>query len=617
MDGIDLEVHPGEVFGLIGPDGAGKTTTFKMLAGVLEPSGGEVEVLGRAPREARFGIGYLTQPFSLYLDLSANENLRYSAGLREVPPRQFEERRSRYLRLMGLERFADRLAGHLSGGMKQKLALCCALVAEPQLLLLDEPTTGVDPVSRRDFWDTLLALSTEGMTIIAATPYLDEAERCHRVGLMREGRLQQADTPAGLRASLGMTRLEVRTTDLERAEDTLEGVAGIADVQRFGDRLDVMARDAAEGEAAVRQALAARGLAVTAMRRSSPTLENAFVTILRSQGREETAPPFPRSAAAPGPPPSEAPIGAYDLCKRFGNFEAVRGVTIEVRHGEIYGLLGANGAGKTTVIKMLCGLMEPTGGQVRLLGHARRLRRGSLRRQIGYMSQKFSLYDDLTIRENLEFYAGVYGVPSEWRERRERWVLEMSGLAESAGMITGRLPGGWKQRVAFGAAIMHEPRVVFLDEPTSGVDPVARRQFWRLIHELADGGVAILVTTHYLEEAEQCNRLGFMADGELIAQGSPGEVKRQMREQLLEVETGQPQQALTLLAARFGAGHVSLFGNWLHVMTEDRSAAMEQIRAALAAAGIELRRMDAIEPSLEDVFIHLIEQRAGAAGRAA
>ncbi|MBI3695386.1 MAG: ABC transporter ATP-binding protein, partial [Acidobacteria bacterium] len=351
---------------------------------------------------------------------------------------------------------------------------------------------------------------------------------------------------------------------------------------------------------------------VTGLRRSSPTLENAFVTILRSKTGEQEAPPFPRGRGDTETRrrgDAETAIGAYELRKRFGSFEAVKGVTLEVRYGEIYGLLGANGAGKTTVIKMLCGLLEPTRGKVRLMGKTRRLRRGSLRRQMGYMSQKFSLYDDLTIAQNLDFYAGVYGVPPQWRAARRQLVLEMAGLEKGANLLTGRLPGGWKQRVAFGAAIMHEPRVLFLDEPTSGVDPLARRSFWRLIHELADEGVAVLVTTHYLEEAEQCNRLGLMADGELIAQGTPREVKNQMREHLLEVETDQPQRALAVLAEHHGRHRVSLFGAWLHVVVEHPDRGAEEVKAQLDGAGLAVRRMDEIPVSLEDVFIYLIEQR--------
>ncbi|KAM3109797.1 ATP-binding cassette domain-containing protein, partial [Phormidesmis sp. 146-33] len=298
--GVNFEVRRGEVFGLIGPDGAGKTTTFHILGGVMEATAGEVRVLNQPAREARLGIGYLTQQFSLYLDLSLNENLRYVAGLRQVPDRLFQERRDKYLRLMSLAQFGDRLAGQLSGGMKQKLALCCALVSEPQVLLLDEPTTGVDPVSRREFWDVLAALSAEGVTIVVATPYLDEAERCNRVALMYDGQIQQIGTPAELRNSLGLERLEVFPSNLSAAERALAtsgelGETAIADVQTFGDRLDVLVTDLREGEAQVREILDRHDLKVGAINPAEPTLENVFVTRLRQEGSVPQFLEFPRS----------------------------------------------------------------------------------------------------------------------------------------------------------------------------------------------------------------------------------------------------------------------------------------------------------------------------------
>ncbi|HJR02979.1 MAG TPA: ATP-binding cassette domain-containing protein, partial [Methylomirabilota bacterium] len=506
--GIDLEVRTGEIFGLIGPDGAGKTSTFQILGGVMEATGGTAELLGRPARAAREHVGYLTQAFSLYADLSAAENLRYVGELRRVPGSEIERRGLRYLTMFGMERFLGRLAGRLSGGMKQKLALACALVAEPRVLLLDEPTTGVDPVSRREFWDALAQLSSQGITILLATPYLDEAERCHRVALMHEGRIHGTGTPAALREELGLTRLEVRAANLRSAAEALASRGEIADVQRFGDRLDVMVSDVVAGERAVREALAGAGLALNGVRAATPTLENTFVAILRGLEAERRVDEFPGRRAR-AVPDAAAAIGARGLRKVYGDFEAVKGLDIEVRYGEVYGLLGANGAGKTTTIKMLCGLVDPTSGTVRLAGEAGELRSAEVRQRMGYMSQKFSLYDDLTIEDNLDFFAGVYQVPAELRAARKRWVLDFAGLAGRGGQQTGSLPGGWKQRVAFGAAIMHEPHVLFLDEPTSGVDPIARRAFWAMINQLADQGTAILVTTHYLEEAEQCNRLGF------------------------------------------------------------------------------------------------------------
>lgn len=620
LHGLDFEVYQGEIFGLIGPDGAGKTTTFEILAGVREATAGKALALGLPPREARLAIGYLTQQFSLYLDLSIDENLRYSAGLRQVPPGEFQQRRAKYLQLMGLEAFGDRLAGQLSGGMKQKLALCCALVSQPQILLLDEPTTGVDPVSRREFWDVLAALAHTGVTIVVATPYLDEAERCHRVALMYGGQIQQLDTPARLRTRLGLERLEVVATDLAQAEAALLAVAqpdaeGIVDVQTFGDRLDVLVRQPQRGETQVRQILAQQHLPLQRLVRAAPTLENVFVTHLRQLGSDPPLIPLPRSPRADRRPAPEQrsrsnpplAIAARNLQKQFGAFAAVRGVDLAVRYGEIYGLLGANGAGKTTTIKMLCGLLQPSGGQVSLAGK-QQLRHPRLRQRLGYMSQKFTLYDDLSVVQNLEFYSGIYGIPRRWRQAKIDWVLAICGLEGQGSMLTGQLPGGWKQRVAFGAAVMHEPEILFLDEPTSGVDPLARRQFWRLIEAFARAGTAILVTTHYLEEAEHCHHLGLMVAGRVVVQGSPQQLKAAQPGQLLELVTDHPQAASDLLKSRLDFWRVSMFGDRLHLVLDAPDRDLPQVRSLLAEAGLEIHSLQPIEFSLEDAFIGVVQR---------
>ncbi|MEH2361272.1 ATP-binding cassette domain-containing protein [Nostoc sp.] len=627
--GIDFSVHKGEMFGLIGPDGAGKTSTFHILGGVMEATAGDVQIFNQPARDARLITGYLTQQFSLYLDLSIDENLRYAAGLRQVADDLLQKRRNKYLRLMNLERFGDRLVGQLSGGMKQKLALCCALVSQPEVLLLDEPTTGVDPVSRREFWDVLAELSAEGMTIVVATPYLDEAERCHRVALMYGGEIHEIGTPADLRTNLGLHRLEVRTANLQATEEILSQTTqtNIVDVQSFGDRLDVLVKDINSGETEVRELLQQHQLPSPTIEHGEPTLENVFVTRLRQQGSVPQFLPFPRSRKRgqetnqfkiqnskfkikefPPISSSSLAIYAHKLSRVFGKFQAVKDVNVEVRYGEIFGLLGANGAGKTTTIKMLCGLLEASGGEISLGGETGNLRSADLRRRIGYMSQKFTLYDDLTILQNLEFYSGVYGVPHKLRREKIDWVIATCGLEGQANMITGQLPGGWKQRVAFGACVMHEPDILFLDEPTSGVDPLARRQFWKLINDFAHNGTAILVTTHYLEEAEQCNRMSFMVAGETVAEGSPSSVKASQPGQLIEIIVNQNQAASKILKQHFESWRVSIFADSLHVVLDHPEQEINQLTQLLEANQITINSLRPIPFSLEDAFIGIVQR---------
>src|ERR1051325_5319104 len=400
--GISFRVNKGEIFGMIGPDGAGKTTTFQILAGVMEATSGTAEIFGEAARAMRSQTGYLTQTFSLYPDLSVKENIRYIGDLRRVPAHEIAERGQRYLEMFDMDRFVDRLAGQLSGGMKQKLALAWALVPQPRVLLLDEPTTGVDPVSRREFWDALAHLSADGLTILVATPYLDEAERCHTVALTHEGRIQLIGPPDQLRKTQNAKRLELTTADIQKAEKLLTDMTGpdrdILDVQRFGDRLDLLAREPAKAQQVVEQELHKAGVQFDEIRVDEPTLENTFVSTLRSLGQEPHAIPFPRRhdhSRLRG----QTAIGAHDLVKMFGSFKAVNNVNLEIKYGEVYGLLGANGAGKTTTIKMLCGLLEPTHGQIQLAGESGSVRSAGVRTRIGYMSQKFSLYNDLSIKE--------------------------------------------------------------------------------------------------------------------------------------------------------------------------------------------------------------------------
>jgi ABC-2 type transport system ATP-binding protein len=612
--GIDLDVQQGELFGLIGPDGAGKTTVFNILGGVMEATAGEAKILELPARAARNHTGYLTQQFSLYPDLSVTENINYSAGLRLVPENQLADRRSKYLKLMQLDRFGDRLAGRLSGGMKQKLALCCALIAEPQVLLLDEPTTGVDTIARREFWDILAGLTEQGITVVVATPDLDEAERCDRVALIYDGKIHQIGIPNVLKAELGLQRLVIRTAELVKTEQALLPLIDydrIAEVSTFGDRVEVLVSNVQVGETLVRDQLAQHQVKNDRIEPEAPTLENVFTTLLRRKGGIPLFIPFPRHhpPAATG---DKIAIAARNLNRQFGDFHAVTDLNLELRYGEVYGLLGANGAGKTTMIKMLCGLLPISSGQITIAGETGDLRSAALRQRIGYMSQKFTLYDDLTILQNLKFYGGVYGIPPRQRAEKIRWVLSICGLEGQEHLLTRQLPGGWKQRVAFGASVMHEPEILFLDEPTSGVDVLARKQFWQLINDFAHNGTAILVTTHYMNEAEQCNRMCFMVAGRKVAEGSAIAIKAAQPGQLFELQVEQLQGSYDRLRQHLEPWRISIFGDRLHVVLDTPQQELPQVKSWLAQAQLSLIETEPIAFSLEDAFIGEVQRAGGA-----
>ncbi len=614
VKGISFAIERGEIFGLIGPDGAGKTSTFHVLGGVMDATSGDISILGQTPRLARKKIGYLTQQFSLHLDLSIDENLVYSAGVREVSDDQFQVRSKRYLELMDLYKFRSRLAGQLSGGMKQKLALCCALVSAPEILLLDEPTTGVDPVSRREFWDVLAEVAAEGVTTAVATPYLDEAERCNRVALINDGVIKQIGTPRDLIASLGMHRLEVHSIELTKLQGALTNQANksrvISDVQEFGDRLDVLTPDVAEGTAFVQNLAKQEGDDHPSIIVSEPSLENVFVSTLRSgtahdsNDRSYKFRDRPQKNSQAG----KLAIGADNIGIHFGNFQAVKSVSLKVGYGEIFGLLGANGAGKTTTIKMLCGLLTPSQGQMVLAGAKSDLRSSALRKRIGYMSQKFTLYDDLSVKENLEFYCGVYEVTDNERREKIDWALSSCGLKGQEGLLTKSLPGGWKQRLSFAASVMHQPEILFLDEPTSGVDPLARRQLWQYIRQFARNGTAVLVTTHFLEEAEHCQNLAFMVAGEIVVQGSPSQIKQAQPGKLVEILVENTQEAARIIRESVDAWKVSIFADALHVALEEPEKELPAILQALKNAGVNVIRSRDIGFSLEDAFIGIVQR---------
>ena len=457
LDEVSFSVGKGEVFGLIGPDGAGKTSMFRILCSLLLPDRGTATVDGfdvvTQMREVRRRVGYMPGRFSLYQDLTVEENLKFFATLFGTTIDEgYDAIKVIYSQI---ERFKDRKAGALSGGMKQKLALSCALVHQPSVLFLDEPTTGVDPVSRKELWEMLLMLKERNITIMASTPYLDEVRCCERVAFLDQGKVRGIDTPERI---------------LEEFRDIF----------------------------------------------MPPPISSA-----KEEGTND-----PGNTTTPLEESSENVIEVEHLVKAFGDFHAVDDISFTVKKGEIFGFLGANGAGKTTAMHMLTGLNQPTSGTGRVVGYDIRTEHEQIKRHIGYMSQKFSLYEDLTVAENIRLFAGIYGMKSDEVKVKTDQLLRQLKFEEHKDDLVGSLPLGWKQKLAFSVSIFHEPGVVFLDEPTGGVDPATRRQFWELIYEAAGRGITVFVTTHYMDEAEYCDRISIMVDGKIKAMGTPDELKK-------------------------------------------------------------------------------------------
>ena len=570
LNGVSLSVKHGTLTALVGPDGAGKTTLIRLAAGLMRADEGAVAVLGidvsADPQQVQERIGYMPQRFGLYEDLTVQENLDLYADLHGVAS---DERRERYPRLMdmtGLGRFTDRLAGKLSGGMKQKLGLACTLVRSPELLLLDEPTVGVDPLSRRELWEIILQLVNQrGLTVLASTSYLDEADRCghavvlhegnvlaegqpSEVSILAEGQTFLADPPAGQRARALQTQLldEPYIVDAVPEGGKVRFVTrrqGEGETWRQGDKDTAGKGDTETGRQGSSPLAGATVIPI------EPRFEEGFMVLLqqtRRQGEKETrrheirqgegelrkqglSPSLPVSLSPGLAGGSEAVVQVRDLVRKFGSFTAVDHVSFEVRRGEIFGLLGPNGAGKTTTFRMLCGLLPATTGALRVAGVDLRRARASARQKIGYVAQKFSLYGQLTVRENLEFFASAYNLRGSGKQDRIAWALEEFGLRLFVDLPSGQLPGGYQRRLAMATALVHEPETLFLDEPTSGADPLARREFWRRIVALADQGVTVIVTTHFMEEAEYCDRIAIMDAGRVLAQGTPAEIRLHAR----------------------------------------------------------------------------------------
>jgi ABC-2 type transport system ATP-binding protein len=530
LKGITASAARGAVTGLIGPDGAGKTTLMRLIAGLLRPDAGRIEALGldvaRDPLAVQARLGYMPQRFGLYEDLSVQQNLDLYADLQGVAPR---ERRARYEELMhmtALAPFTKRRAGQLSGGMKQKLGLACTLIRPPELLLLDEPTVGVDPVSRRELWQIIDHLTrASSMTVLFSTAYLDEAERCDSVLLIHEGRLLGSGKPSAFTAEMaGRSHYASAAIGRRRLQERLARAPGVIDAVIQGSRVRVVTAEAAPPDAAS----LAQDLPGLAFAPAAPRFEDSFVARLR-EGAGAGPPAAAPAAAARADLPAEDVISVKRLTRRFGDFVAVNDVSFSVARGEIFGLLGANGAGKSTTFRMLCGLLPPSDGVLRVAGFDLRKAAATARGRIGYMAQKFSLYGDLSVERNLRFFSSAYRLAGARQRERIAWAVDEFDLGAQMGANARDLPLGFKQRLALACALMHEPDILFLDEPTSGVDPLARRDFWRRINALAERGVTVLVTTHFMEEAEYCDRLAIMAQGRVLTAGAPDAIKAAAR----------------------------------------------------------------------------------------
>ena len=535
LTNVDVRIEPGQVTGLIGPDGAGKTTLMRLAAGLMIPDTGHIQVLGldavKSPLDVQSSVGYMPQSFGLYEDLSVQENLDLYADLQGVAKTDRPDRYRELMHMTGLAPFTRRLAGRLSGGMKQKLGLACTLVGTPRLLLLDEPTVGVDPVSRRELWAIVYRQVQErNMTVFLSTAYLDEANRCNKVILLNEGKQLGEDSPDAFSKPMRGRTFRVSAPGISKRvlQTRLGNAAGIIDAVIEGEQVRIVTTSPGVPDLS---AVATNGSELK-VQPTEPIFEDAFIaTLKREQPIELTRHAGPVSPTLNTGQKIETIVEVRNLQRRFGDFYAVRDVSFNVQRGEIFGLLGANGAGKTTTFRMLCGLLPLSSGKVKVAGldlyHASAQARGRL----GYMAQRFSLYVNLSVMQNLHFFARAYGLDRTHGKQRIAWALETFGLADYAHDNCHELPLGYKQRLAMAAALMHEPDILFLDEPTSGVDPLARRDFWRRISALAESGVTVLVTTHFMDEANYCDRLVIMAEGEILVEGTPAEMKDRFRDE--------------------------------------------------------------------------------------
>jgi len=553
VSSLSSEIYAGGVTGLVGPDGAGKTTLMRMLAGLLAPSAGQLSVAGFDPikddRALHAILGYMPQKFGLYEDLTVMENLTLYAELRDVADDVREATFQRLLKFTSLEPFTERLAGKLSGGMKQKLGLACTLVGQPKVLLLDEPGVGVDPISRRELWQMVHELADEGMLILWSTSYLDEAEQCRDILLMNDGKLLYQGPPQTLTQQVAGRSLLVSHAGENNRQlmQRLLKLRQVTDAVIQGHAIRLMlARDVTIDDFS--RAIDLPGLKIS---ETIPRFEDAFIDLLGGMAIVESAlgnmlHPLPHN-------PHETVIEARVLTKKFGDFAATDHVSFAVKRGEIFGLLGPNGAGKSTTFKMMCGLMIPSSGDAQVLGMDLKTSSGKARQHLGYMAQKFSLYSNLTVMQNLRFFSGIYGLRGKQQTEKITNMCDAFALHNVVNSVTDSLPLGFKQRLALACSMMHEPDILFLDEPTSGVDPITRREFWLHINSMVNKGVTVMVTTHFMDEAEYCDRIGLVYHGKLIATGTPDALKQQVADS--EMPDPTMEQAFIGLISQWDKEH--------------------------------------------------------------
>ncbi len=613
---VDLDIRKGEIYGLIGPDGSGKSSFMKAVAGVLSFEEGTLQVFdtvvdSEASAELiKQRIGFMPQGLGLnmYPDLSVEENIDFFARLRLVPDQSLTERKSRLLAMTRLEAFRDRPMKNLSGGMKQKLGLVCTLIHEPELIILDEPTTGVDPVSRRDFWSILARLLREqGITALVSTAYMDEATRFQRAALMYQGKVLAEGEPDVIGNLAQGTMITIDVEDQTKALALLS--EQFEQIEAVGSRLRVWVDEPDEAAAEIQLRNALGGFVVHHVECDTPGLEDVFVAKLRQEGHVVAELPAFEAGTSSA---SGVAIEAHELSKCFDDFTAVDKISFTVPQGEIFGLLGANGAGKTTAIKMLTGIQLPTSGEGQVAGANMSTAAQLIKQRIGYMSQAFSLYLDLSVSENIKLFAGVYGLDPSMRRERSPWIIELAGLQGYEKDLAGSLPMGLRQRLALGCALVHKPQILFLDEPTSGVDPLGRRRFWEILFNLARvQNVTILVTTHYMSEAEHCDHLALMYAGKVVADDTPDNMKSAVTAEaggLLEVSVDNPINAVGVLEESDYKG-AALFGRKIHLWAPDDESSRNRIQSLLAEAGIAVLGIRSRSLSMEDVFVYRVLQQ--------